>query len=126
MREKKRGEERTGYRGQKTALQTSHWSMGSVLIRRVGTKPGCALKCFVLAVANSGSSALYDLQRWFSFYFVSKFLSQTFSSNFLWWTFEIHKKVESKMNILFLDSTIFNVLPHLLYLYMYVQTYLFV
>lgn len=46
------------------------------------------------------------------------FLLQTFSSNFLWWTFEIHKKAESKINNLLLDSTIFNILLHLLYLHM--------
>ena len=52
------------------------------------------------------------------FHFISSFLLQTFSTNFLWWTSEIHKKAESKINILLLDSTVFNILPHLLYLHM--------
>ena len=58
--EKKKGK---GIQGRRQLLQTPYWSMGSILTRKVGTKPGCTLKHFALAAASSDSLALYDLQR---------------------------------------------------------------
>ena len=81
--EKKKGK---GIQGRRQLLQTPHWSMGSILTRKVGTKPGCTLKHFALAAASS--DWLYMTYK-DDFNFISSFLLQTFSSNFLWWTFEI-------------------------------------
>lgn len=49
--------------------------------------------------------------------FVSNVSLQAFSSNYFYdECFEMHKKVESMTKILLLDSTIFRILPHFLYL----------
>lgn len=58
MREEIRGEEESkGYRGQKTASSDLTLTHGSVLSKRARTKPGYALKDFVLADANSDTVA---------------------------------------------------------------------
>lgn len=116
-------EERKGYRAE-DSLQTPRWSMGSVLMRKAGTNQvahssilscSCRLRQFGFMTIDS--------QRWFSFYF--SFLLQTFSSNFLWWTFEIHKKAESKINNLLLDSQ-FLIFCYICYIYICANIHLLI
>lgn len=109
-------EERKGYTGQKTAADPT--LIHGVSPNEEGWDNQVAhSSIFVLAAAGSDSLVYVTYKD--DFCFISSFLLQTFSFQFFMVNFlEIHKKAESKINNLLLDSTIFNILLHLWYLHM--------
>lgn len=131
MWEEIRGEEESkGYRGQKTASSDLTLTHGSVLSKRARTKPGYALKDFVLADANSDTVAsVWSMKVIFHFTFFPTFAYKHFLLIFYTEQFEIHKKFVSKMNILLVNSLfLLPIFCHICYIYASIckHIYLFV
>lgn len=110
-----KGREEKGIQGRRQLLQTPRWSMGSVLMRRLGqtrwhTQAFCPCSCRLRQFGFTWPTKMI-------FVLFPAFITNIFFQFFMV-NFEIHKKAESKINNLLLSSTIFNILLHLLYLHM--------